>query len=262
MTLPSAETIFFALAGGVLPALLWLWFWLQEDRLHPEPRSMIIRTFIIGMIAVPIVLPIEQIIQYSFFPKIGAAVLGFVVPHSFTAYAAYLSGILPAQIWVVILWAAAEEILKWSSALLAALDTKEYDEPIDAVVYLLTAALGFSAMENTFFLLTSVAKTGFAASFVTGNLRFIGATLLHVLSSGVVGLFMGLSFSKNWFAKMIYLLFGLALAILLHTVFNLYIMKSGDKSIFIVFCFVWAAILLLIAGFEKVKRLSRYPKEL
>ncbi len=223
------ETIFFALSGGILPALLWLWFWLQEDRLHPEPRGMIIKTFIAGMIAVPLVLPLERIAEkrYALYPVL-----------------------------MVFLWACAEEIFKWFAAYFAAFDTKEYDEPIDAVVYMLTAALGFAAMENTFFLISSIAKTGFVASFITGNLRFIGATLLHVLSSGIIGLFLGLSFSKGWLGKKVYFLFGLALAILLHTIFNMYIMKSEGTNILIVFCFVWVAILLLIAGFEKVKRIK------
>ena len=227
--MPSAQTIFFALSGGILPALLWLWFWLQEDRLHPEPRGMIIRTFVAGMVAVPLVLPLEQFVQkhYSF-----------------------------NLMLVIVLWASAEEIFKWAAAGLAAFDTKEYDEPIDAVVYMLTAALGFAAMENVFFLITSISNTNVVESLVTGNLRFIGATLLHVLSSGVVGLFIGLSFCKRWLIKKVYLIFGIALAILLHTLFNIYIIRSGGTNIFIVFCFVWVAVLLLIAGFQKVKSIK------
>jgi len=164
------EVLFFALLGGILPALLWLWFWLHEDRLHPEPRVMIMRTFIAGMIAVPLVLPLEQFVQrrYALFPFI-----------------------------IILLWAAIEEIFKWAAAYFSALRTKENDEPIDAVIYLLTAALGFAAMENTFFLISLISHAGIIGSLVNGNLRFVGATLLHVLSSGVVGLFLGLSFYKN-----------------------------------------------------------------
>src|SRR3989344_3350792 len=226
--MPSAQTIFFALSGGILPALLWLWFWLQEDRLHPEPRGMIIRTFIAGMIAVPLVLPLEQLIQKH--------------------YAVNL-------MLVIFLWATAEEIFKWGAVYLVALETSEYDEPIDAVVYMLTGALGFAAMENVFFLITSISNTNVVESLVTGNLRFIGATLLHGLSSGIVGLFMGLSFCKGWFTRKIYLIFGIILAVLLHTLFNIYIMKSGGTSIFVIFCFVWVAIFLLIVGFQKVKKI-------
>jgi RsiW-degrading membrane proteinase PrsW (M82 family) len=159
-------------------------------------------------------------------------------------------------LFVVFLWSCAEELFKFIAAYLAAMDTREYDEPIDAVVYMITAALGFSAMENVFFLVASISSSNIVESLITGNLRFIGATLLHVLSSGVIGLFVGLSFYKSWIVKKIYLAVGVILAVLLHTSFNIYIMKSAGTSIFIIFCFVWVAILLLIAGFEKVKRLK------
>src|SRR3989338_8884233 len=148
----SFQTIVVAFLGGILPALLWLWFWLKEDRLHPEPRSMIIRTFIAGMIAVPLVLPLEQFVQKQYILE---------------------------TLLVVFLWSFIEEIFKWGAALFSALDTKEYNEPIDAVIYLITASLGFAAMENTFFLVSSISNSGFVTSFVSGNLRFIGATLLH-----------------------------------------------------------------------------------
>lgn len=241
--MPSPETLFFALSGGILPALLWLWFWLQEDRLHPEPRGMIIRTFIAGMIAVPLVLPIEQFIEKHY---------GFDLT------------------LVIFLWACVEELFKFVAAYFAALDTEEYDEPIDAVIYMLTAALGFAAMENVFFLISSIGNSSLTVAFITGNLRFVGATLLHILASGAVGLFVGLAFCKSQFIKKISLTLGVALAILLHTLFNVYIIKEAGvkifkifghtweiNKIFIIFCFVWVAILLLIAGFEKIKQIKK-----
>ena len=49
---------------GLIPALIWLWFWLKED-IHPEPAKMITLSFIGGMLAVVFVLPLQQII-YSY----------------------------------------------------------------------------------------------------------------------------------------------------------------------------------------------------
>ena len=34
----TASILFFAIAGGFIPSLLWLWFWLKEDS-NPEPRT-------------------------------------------------------------------------------------------------------------------------------------------------------------------------------------------------------------------------------
>ena len=44
----SSPIIFLAMLGGVLPALLWLTFWLMEDRCEPEPKRYLLLTFIAG----------------------------------------------------------------------------------------------------------------------------------------------------------------------------------------------------------------------
>ncbi len=46
--------------GGVLPALLWLTFWLMEDRCEPEPKRYLLLTFIAGGAMVLAALWIEQ----------------------------------------------------------------------------------------------------------------------------------------------------------------------------------------------------------
>ena len=71
------------------------------------------------------------------------------------------------------------------------------DEPIDAVIYMITVALGFSALENALFLSNLISTSSFAQSIITGNSRFLGATLLHVASSAAVGVMIGLSYYKN-----------------------------------------------------------------
>ena len=51
---------------GLLPAIFWLLFWLYEDRKRPEPRGLILRTFIGGMIVVPVVIQLETL-GFSYF---------------------------------------------------------------------------------------------------------------------------------------------------------------------------------------------------
>src|SRR3989338_6765603 len=55
-----------AALGGILPALLWLVFWLLEDRCDPEPKRYIFYCFLAGMVAVPLVLPVEQQLSHFF----------------------------------------------------------------------------------------------------------------------------------------------------------------------------------------------------
>ena len=119
------EHIIFAIIGGVIPSLLWLWFWTREDKLHPEPRRLIFLTFMAGGIAVALAIPLQQLAR----DILG----GFITPQVITA------------------WAGIEEVLKYLLALIVVLWRKAVDEPIDMLIYMITIALGFSAVENALF---------------------------------------------------------------------------------------------------------------
>jgi protease PrsW len=226
----SFNTIFISLLGGVLPALLWLWFWLKEDRLHPEPKSRLAFVFLVGMISVFVVLPIERLI-----------------------FTMVMSSITTTT---VILWAGIEELFKFIVAYLVALKNRVFDEPIDAVIYMITVALGFSALENALFLFNTIDVGLFSQSIITGNSRFLGATLLHVASSATIGVMLGLSYYKKPSTKKIFLFTGIAASIVLHTIFNLLIIKL-EKDLFFVFAGVWVFIVLLIVLIEKVKKIQK-----
>ncbi len=58
----TLDTILLALVGGVLPALLWLRFWIREDGDHPEPKAMITLSFLAGMVAVGIAYPLQKFV--------------------------------------------------------------------------------------------------------------------------------------------------------------------------------------------------------
>jgi RsiW-degrading membrane proteinase PrsW (M82 family) len=48
----NLTTLAYALLGGILPAIVWLTFWLRQDNKKPEPKIMILIAFIGGVIAV------------------------------------------------------------------------------------------------------------------------------------------------------------------------------------------------------------------
>lgn len=226
----SASTLFFSLLGGVLPALLWLWFWLREDRLHPEPRSLIVISFMAGMLGVLFALPIEQ----------------------------WIWNLTSNMTLVIAGWAIVEEVFKFSASYFGALRARENDEPIDSLIYLITAALGFAALENALFLAGAVKTGGFVQGLDLGVLRFVGASLLHVVSSGALGFFLALGFYKRGRTRKIDAGLGIISAIMLHALFNLFILKGEGNSLYTltVFSFVWLAVILLLIGFEKVKQLK------
>jgi protease PrsW len=236
----TSYSILIAALGGIAPAIIWLLFWLREDE-HPEPRKIILLTFLFGMICVPLVLPFQYLIQ------------------KYIANSQDLSTIILTSstlAWLIIfLWASIEEILKYIASHFVVLQRKEIDEPMDWVIYMISTALGFAAAENALFLLSPLLEGDMVQSIATGNLRFIGATLLHVLCSAVVGVFLAFAFYKTKHVKVIYRSLGVLSAILLHTVFNLFIIKD-EQSTMTVFSFVWIATILLILLLERIKRLK------
>ena len=88
---------------GLIPALVWLWFWLKEDT-HPESARMITLSFLGGMTAVIFVLPLEQLV----FDSIGSQNnLAFTI------------------------WAGIEEIFKFALVYFIALQNKNIADALD-----------------------------------------------------------------------------------------------------------------------------------
>lgn len=220
------ESTQFAIAflGGLIPALFWLWFWLREDKERPEPYLLVALAFIGGMMVVPIALPLQKMALENF------------------------SGQNLVFIWVII-----EETLKYAAALLLILWHKDVDEPIDVIIYMIAIALGFAALENALFIFNPIMAGDFMNSALTGFFRFLGATLLHVLASGTVGAFLAIAFYKSNLLKFAFGALGLFIAIVLHALFNFFIMDASGETILGVFLFVWLGIIVLFLIFEKVK---------
>lgn len=229
MFLPFIEKYPFVLAFiiGLIPALIWLWFWLKED-VHPEPAKMLTLAFLGGILSVLIVLPIQKVVYDNLRESI------FI---SFT------------------LWASIEELTKFFVIYFIALKRKIVDEPVDDIIYLIVGALGFVTFENTLFLNQLIKDGDFLGTIINGNLRFIGASLIHIISSATIGIMLGLAFYKSKVVKLIYTTVGIVMAIVLHTAFNLFIINRAPGSILFVFGAVWFGIVILLLLFEKVKHI-------
>lgn len=223
----AAGAAFGALGIGFVPIIIWLAFWLFEDWRHPEPQNRVSLAFFIGMLSVPVVLSLE-----------GLA-----------------AGLLPYGYTLLFTWAIIEEVVKLGLAWIFILRGRAVDEPLDFPVYLITVALGFAAVENTLFLFTPLYSGGILESAVTGNLRFIGPTLIHVLDAGIIGAALSFSFFRERHKKVLYTLLGVILAAVLHTYFNFLIITTGAGRVLTVFLGVWVAIIFILLALERIKLL-------
>jgi protease PrsW len=238
-----------AVLGGFLPTIFWLWFWLHEDKKKPEPMRLIMKTFIVGGFFIVAAFLLERLVSPS--SNLPGQIL--------ETYRNNFSWTLLLVIgWPLIAWALIEEFVKYAAAYVAALKNKNFDEPIDAMIYMITAALGFAAVENFLFLLNVLYSDNFELSsfILTGNLRFLGATLLHTVASATFGAFLSFSFYKSKKIKFLSVIVGLIFATTLHTLFNFFIIITEGGGVFRVLIVLWMFAMFIIFLFEIVKHLA------
>ena len=227
MLTTDPKILVLAFVGGIVPSLLWLWFWLKEEE-GPEPKGSLTVVFILGMVSVILVLPIEKFIQTH----------------------------VTSNVTQIILWASAEEALKYLVVLAVLYKTNYPIRPVDWPIYLITSALGFAALENALFLIKPFSVNQELVALLTGQLRFLGSTLLHTVSSGTIGITIGISFFMNEIRREWFLLIGFLTAVALHSAFNFFIIRNGGNDFLKVFAFLWVVTIIIMLLFEKVRRMS------
>lgn len=224
----TTQALITSLILGVVPSLFWLWFWLREDKLHPEPKSMILLAFIGGMIATMLAYPLEK----------------------------YISNFGLDENQKFLLWVIVEEVLKYSALFFLVLRSPYFDEPIDAVIYMITIALGFAALENTLFILGPLSNGDSSMAINLSALRFVGATLLHVASSAIVGIFMTFAYFRPSHHRLFFTVVGIIFAVSLHTIYNLSIIGSEEpNAMYNIFIGLWLTVLGVLVACERIKKL-------
>ncbi len=216
---------YFLYLFGFLPSLVWLAFYLRKDS-HPESNQEIVMVFFFGMLVAIPAIYIEQ--------GLGSISLNII-------FYIFIGGAL------------VEEFLKYLVVRLEVLRNPELDEPCDFILYMIIAALGFAAVENILSL-TGFLKIGDTLKIISA--RFVTATFLHTICSGILGYFIALSF-YHYKKRRFYLLSGLTIAVLLHGLYNLSIMEIDGWQQFIL-----PLIIFIVAGtflsraFRRVKKLK------
>jgi RsiW-degrading membrane proteinase PrsW (M82 family) len=216
---------------GLSPSVVWLTFFERQEREKPEPMSDLVFAFIVGALTTFVAL-FAQILLAKHFANVG-------VPLS-----------SPFSVGI---FATTEEIIKFLGLILLVSRKHVFDEPLDAMIYMITIGLGFASVENIASLINSgTIQQVFVSlqSFELLVLRFLGATLLHACASGIIGFHYGVGMIRKS-TRLRYLLLGIVLASGLHSFFNILVMKYGPASWALAFVAVLAFFLLV--DFEELR---------
>ncbi len=193
---------------GFLPSVIWLLFYLRKDH-HPEPNRMVIKIFLWGMLMGPVAILLELFVKWLINPTDLAGFIEILKSNSRNIYL-FVSIVFVAPV--------IEEYVKYAVVRFKVLKNPEFDEPLDVMLYMIIAALGFAAVENLLLVFQSPLP-GFEQVISLSALRFISATFLHALSAGLLGYWLAKSLADPT-KKVQYLARGFGLAIFFHASYN------------------------------------------
>jgi len=237
--------VLLAFVAAFVPAVLWLVFIYRRDRYEPEPKTLILRLFLWGLAAGPWASGMNILIAHLFSPPIDTAQRE---GQFFIAGALLFS--------LVALSALNEEVMKYVVVSSRVRGDPAFNEPVDGMIYMSTAAIGFSAGENAVYILNTyfglvgdatrpgVALALINAFLVTAPLRALLSTIGHITWSGITGWFLSRHYLEKGSGRM--LVGGILLAAGIHTAFNLplFLQELG-------LAVGWITWLVWIAGIER-----------
>lgn len=224
---------------GLLPSLIWLIFYLRRD-VHPEPNEMVIKIFVYGM-GITVLVAFLELNLYDYFNNLKIPNLLRIILIFFVAVALM------------------EELAKYLVVHFSVLKHPEYDEPIDAMIYMIIAGLGFAAVENILILFPTTAPDILEKTLITASGRFVSATLLHALCAANIGYFLALSFFKKH-RRFGLVSFGILTSCLLHGLYDFGIKLEGSYSVLIPAIVLIFLCVLVMFQFRKIKQLKKPVK--
>ncbi len=253
--MPISTSIVLTITLGFAPALFWLWFWLKEGA-HPEPRKEITLVFFIGMAAVFL----AYALQIGTAWYIHVAEFGPILFLDFHEHLA--NNALPSThggyfILGIVLFAFFEEICKWLAAFVSGLRSTYFNEPVDAMIYVITASLGFAAFENALFVSNALADSSLAETLRISAFRFANAVLIHGAAGAIIGASFAFSFCHRR-RRAVEFFIALFAATALHALYNYFILRSSLNQSYQVYAIlvVGVAAFTALILFERAKRLK------
>lgn len=135
-------------------------------------------------------------------------------------------------------------------------NSKEYDEPMDAIVYAVCISLGFATLEN----ITYVYNSGASAAMYVAILRGLTAVPAHAL----FGLTMGLMFINYSFIKKSNhnLLMCFIYPALMHGVYNFLGVHTNVFIVIIILIITWRIQLSKFRNFKELQQIQKNYKKI
>jgi len=227
---PKTSALAITLAYSMILPAIWLTFCLWLNRNHPRRRGFLAIAFLGGAVAVMPALPLES----------------------------FVSTLSTNTTLLTILWATCEEILKFSVLLfIISIKSQFFNGPRDYLLTAITIGLGFAGLENALYILHPVFVQDMTQATLSGSMRFLGADLLHAITLSMSGLALGFAYFKSLPKKVWFACVGIAIAISIHSVFNLLVVNSDQTQSLKIFGLLWIFTLISVVPWIFIIRMEK-----
>jgi protease PrsW len=160
-----------ALMAGI-PAVLWLGFFYLMDRHEPEPKQLVAGVCVLGAL---IAAPLADFVQYQAVPPLALAANG---PSPWSP---------DNLVYMILVAGLSQEMCKYAVVRYTVYMSREFDEPMDGIVYMMACGTGFAAWLNYH----RLSGQGHSVYLSTGAAQAVVTTLAHASFAGALGYVMG-----------------------------------------------------------------------
>jgi protease PrsW len=215
------------LAAATLPSMAIAYWIYRQDHHESEPSRMLLWAFVCGCAST-----IPAIFLQSFFKHLEN-------PNSLFDTAIFAFGVVGLS----------EELAKYYLLRRFVYPQKDFNEPIDGIVYGVMVGLGFATLENVMYVLNA-GENGFSTALA----RAFTAVPAHAAFGVLMGAYVGLAKFIPEKAG-IYTIIGVGLAVFFHGAYDFFLMQQVYEGMAIL------AIFTLIWGIVMSRRLIRAGQE-
>lgn len=188
---------------ALAPGLFILWYIYHADKYEKEPLQLVFKIYLLGA---AITLP-ALVLEYA------AAYL--IEPIRSTLLGIFLYFFLAVSL--------IEELSKFYVMKKYAYTNPEFNEPMDGIIYGVTAALGFASLENLAYV--------FQYGVETGLLRAFTSVPAHAIWGGIIGFYLGkakFNVACKRGGEMLCISRGLVIAIISHGIYDVIAVELGS----------------------------------
>ncbi|NRB62347.1 MAG: PrsW family intramembrane metalloprotease [Saprospiraceae bacterium] len=219
---------------AVLPGLIIIWYIHREDIYEKERWIPLFLCFVLGMLITYPVIKVQELFYGLGWKETGG----------------FWTTILSAFVLVAL----TEELVKYLALLVYPYRNKFLSEPLDGIVYAIYIGMGFATLENILY--------AYRYDISTTIVRAITAVPAHATFAAIMGYYIGKAKFDQQGKRYTFLFRGLFMAVLLHGLYDFFVLQEIDESLMILSMVILiVSILFTLELIRELQNQSPYKKD-